>query len=190
MGKGSTMNNITKTLLGVLTILLLFSQVSALEFNTTTTTDTSILIELSEPINASQSPEIYINNKLIETPIRDKIFIDDLTPDTSYYITLYFNHPESPYYGDYYQIETKTLQPQNLSIESAIYQYGYILLILLVLIGIAYVKLPFGGFIPFFMTIAGLIHYTKYSIIQPTTIIIYMVLVIISAYVIYIREVN
>lgn len=184
------MNHLLKILLvGVLSLILFTSSVSALDVNITESTDTTLLVSFNPVIsNISHSPEIWLNNEPIETPIRDKLLLDKLNPDTEYLITIYFSHPESINYPEFIQITGKTASSEHIQLEEVLYTYGYILLILLVLIGIALVKLPFGGFIPLFMALAGVIHYIKYENQEPVTILIYLVLVIISAYIIYIRS--
>jgi hypothetical protein len=183
------MSHILKIIMvGVLSLILFTSSASALDINTTEKTDTSIEITIEPSLNVSLSPEIYLNNNLIEIPIKDKLILDGLSPDTTYHITFYFNNPESEYYGEYYRIEERTEPSEHIQLESAIYTYGYILLIIGVLSIVALAKLPYGGFIPLFLTLAGVIHYIKYENQEPSTIIIYAVLMIISAYVVYIRS--
>lgn len=171
-------------LLAILSVFLI-STVSGLTINTTEITESSIEITFTPELNVSTSPKVWVNNAEIETPIKDTLILSDLKPNSSYHISIYFDNTESEYYGDYYQLHEQTLQSESIPLEVVIYQYGYILLILAVLIGIAYVKLPFGGFIPFFLSMGGIIHYLKYDIQEPQTIIIYVVLLIISVYVIY-----
>lgn len=174
-------------LVGLLT-LILFSSVSGLTVNTTEITESTIELTFEPELNVSTSPDVWLDNKEIKTPIRDKLILTDLEPDTLYHITIYFSNPKSEYFGEYYQILEQTEPSDQIQLDDVVYQYGFILLILVVIGIIAIAKIPFGGIIPLFLSLAGVIHYIKYDGEDSITLLIYMILIVISAYVVYIRE--
>jgi hypothetical protein len=178
------MIRLAKYIVIVCLILLLSGTVSALNI-TSDVTDTSITYYFDPPRIQDYPELVYFNNEKIETPIDDSLKITGLTPNTEYVLVVMYEstHPLSP--NEYYKHSTVTLPSEQLQLTDVVLEYGYILTILLVLLAIYMARLPFGGFIPLFMSLIGVIHYVKYEGDDKLILISYLILMIISAYTIY-----
>jgi hypothetical protein len=135
--------------------------------NTNTTSDS---IEYTFDSELTTDDTVYFNNEIIDTPITDKLIINNLNPNTDYMLIIKFadNTTQSE--------TTKT----EIFKEEFYYTYGFIGLIAIIIIFmILAIKFPVMGFIGIMLSSAGIALCAKNQI-DKLTMIIFICLVTVN----------